>query len=385
MSDVSKINGYGIKDGVAREQIALLQSRGASPEVANFVADMEDQTKIYVYTGSESGYVAGNWYYYDEEAWVSGGVYGTDGGLSENSRNLLKYILERVVYTEQGMDTYVNALYYALAHEGSTITTYTITNALVHVTNSNTSAGINPGQSYSATLTADTDYEIDSVTVTMGGVDITSTAYSNGTITIASVTGDIVITASANDWDFTWSYSDGLPNNNGLTLANSGSNTISITSNGLSVATENSSSSSVIYKYEDVPLTPYTKTIAELVVKFTAFSANSGSGVRNYAGLGGSGGSGGTAKQIAQCSFSQNGIQYMGSASGWSTLSSTPLELNTEYTIRVEQVSGSADIYLNGTLVGTLTDFRETVSYPQFSIYRGVSALIKSFNLKFIV
>lgn len=212
MSNVRKINGYDVKDAVAREQIALLQNRGGSPEVANFVADMEDQTKIYVYTGSESGYVAGNWYYYDEEAWVSGGVYGADGGLSENSRNLLKYILDRVAYTETGMDAYVNALYYALAQEGSTITTYTITNALVHVTNSNSSAGINAGQSYSGTLTADTDYTIGSVTVTMGGVDITATAYdsSDDSITIASVTGDIVITASASYWDYEWYASSGV-------------------------------------------------------------------------------------------------------------------------------------------------------------------------------
>ena len=37
------------------------------------------------------------------------------------------------------------------------------------------------------------------MTVTMGGVDITSTAYSDGVITIAEVTGDIVITASAEE------------------------------------------------------------------------------------------------------------------------------------------------------------------------------------------
>lgn len=45
---------------------------------ANTVADMTDTTRIYVYTGSESGYTAGNWYYYNGTAWVSGGQY-TDG------------------------------------------------------------------------------------------------------------------------------------------------------------------------------------------------------------------------------------------------------------------------------------------------------------------
>lgn len=45
---------------------------------ANNAADMTDTTRIYVYTGSESGYTAGNWYYYNGSAWVSGGAY-TDG------------------------------------------------------------------------------------------------------------------------------------------------------------------------------------------------------------------------------------------------------------------------------------------------------------------
>lgn len=48
-----------------------------SPLVANTVSAMTDQTKVYVYTGSESGYTAGNWYYHNGYAWVSGGVYNS--------------------------------------------------------------------------------------------------------------------------------------------------------------------------------------------------------------------------------------------------------------------------------------------------------------------
>lgn len=75
----------------------------------------------------------------------------------------------------------------------ATIITHTITNTLTHTTNSNNAVSANDGSSYSGTLTADTGYNISSVSVTMGGVDITSTAYNNGVITISSVTGDIVI------------------------------------------------------------------------------------------------------------------------------------------------------------------------------------------------
>ena len=46
-----------------------------SPLKAATAAAMIDQTRVYVYTGSETGMVFGNWYYYDGSAWTSGGVY----------------------------------------------------------------------------------------------------------------------------------------------------------------------------------------------------------------------------------------------------------------------------------------------------------------------
>jgi lysophospholipase L1-like esterase len=57
------------------EQIAALQGAVGSPLVAATKAAMTDTSKIYVYTGSESGMTAGDWYYYNGSAWVSGGVY----------------------------------------------------------------------------------------------------------------------------------------------------------------------------------------------------------------------------------------------------------------------------------------------------------------------
>lgn len=38
-------------------------------------AAMTDQRRVYVYTGSETGYTAGHWYYYDGSDWTDGGVY----------------------------------------------------------------------------------------------------------------------------------------------------------------------------------------------------------------------------------------------------------------------------------------------------------------------
>lgn len=80
-----------------------------------------------------------------------------------------------------------------------TVPTYTVTNTLTHVTNSNAAQSAEENTAYTATLTADQWYAITAVTVTMGGTDITATAYSNGVISIQNVTGNIVITATATE------------------------------------------------------------------------------------------------------------------------------------------------------------------------------------------
>lgn len=74
--------------------------------------------------------------------------------------------------------------------------TYTVTNTLTHITNSNTDATAVGGQSYLAALAPDEGYSLGTVTVTMGGTDITSTAYDDGVIIIDAVTGAIVITGT---------------------------------------------------------------------------------------------------------------------------------------------------------------------------------------------
>ena len=74
---------------------------------------------------------------------------------------------------------------------------YSITNTLTHVTNSNGLSELIRGGAYSATLTADAGYTLSTVTVTMGGVDVTSDVYDDGVITIPAVTGELVITATA--------------------------------------------------------------------------------------------------------------------------------------------------------------------------------------------
>lgn len=76
---------------------------------------------------------------------------------------------------------------------------YTVTNTLTNCTSNNSATTATQGTSYSATITASDGYTLDgaTVSVTMGGTNITSTAYADGVITIANVTGDIVVTATA--------------------------------------------------------------------------------------------------------------------------------------------------------------------------------------------
>lgn len=82
---------------------------------------------------------------------------------------------------------------------GETPSTYTVTQTLGNVSSSNGGTSVQAGAAYTTTLTANDGYTIGTVTVTMGGTDITATAWdaSTGTITIAQVTGDVRITATA--------------------------------------------------------------------------------------------------------------------------------------------------------------------------------------------
>lgn len=82
---------------------------------------------------------------------------------------------------------------------GSTPTMYGVTLSLTNCAASNAATSVQAGASYSAVLTADAGYTLGMPTVTMGGTDITSTAWdaSTGAISIAAVTGDIAITCTA--------------------------------------------------------------------------------------------------------------------------------------------------------------------------------------------
>lgn len=84
----------------------------------------------------------------------------------------------------------------------TTPTTYTITNNLTNVNSSNSDTSVEKGSSYTANISALDGYTILRTTITMGGIDITSSAYSDGVISIDSVNGDVVITIVASNGSY---------------------------------------------------------------------------------------------------------------------------------------------------------------------------------------
>lgn len=79
-----------------------------------------------------------------------------------------------------------------------TLSTYSIRFNSNGITNANTSVDRETNTGYTATITFKENYELNgTIAVTMGGVDITSTAVSGLNINITKVTGNVVITVPA--------------------------------------------------------------------------------------------------------------------------------------------------------------------------------------------
>lgn len=64
-------------DVALQNSINNLQAAVGTPLVATTASAMTDTSKIYVYTGTESGYYNGNWYYSDGSEWYAGGLYNS--------------------------------------------------------------------------------------------------------------------------------------------------------------------------------------------------------------------------------------------------------------------------------------------------------------------
>ena len=77
---------------------------------------------------------------------------------------------------------------------GGGVVRYNVSYTIPHVTSSNVSTKIIEGRTFTTKLTADKDFEIKSVTVTMGSIEVPN-AYNaeTGIVTVSNVTGDLAI------------------------------------------------------------------------------------------------------------------------------------------------------------------------------------------------
>lgn len=127
----------------------------------------------------------------NEIARISGG----EGALSENVKQSLLECFENVAWINENGQTYYDALYDSLYPDNM----WFITNILNGCVTSNNATSILKNNSYVATITANEGYTLDGATVsiTIGGNDVTNLYYSSGSINIPNVTGDLVITVTA--------------------------------------------------------------------------------------------------------------------------------------------------------------------------------------------
>lgn len=74
-STLSKRNYAADAKAVGDALVQMRSNISSPPLMAATAAEMVNTKKIYVYTGNETGYNHGYWYYYDNSRWKAGGIY----------------------------------------------------------------------------------------------------------------------------------------------------------------------------------------------------------------------------------------------------------------------------------------------------------------------
>lgn len=121
----------------------------------------------------------------------AGGIsinFNKNGGLDNDQVHL---------HSIYGSSRYATALISFIERICPCVNYYKITKNLTNVSTTSTYKYLFDTSKYTIVLTPTDGYTINSVTVTMGNIDITNNVYSNGKIVINGCNGDIVITASA--------------------------------------------------------------------------------------------------------------------------------------------------------------------------------------------
>ena len=196
-SETSRSNSYTTGfipcEGNAKSTIRLKNvgfSTSSSSTGYERVAIYDSNKQFLTMFNSASTAVAHNPVIDDDGTWISFQIRSKTGDI-DTSGNLFIRISASYLGDDSIITVNEEIKY---ADEANTCV---IVNSLVNATTNNNAATIEKGSAYRATITANNGYNIESVSITMDGIDITSTAYNNGIISIGSVTGNIIISAYA--------------------------------------------------------------------------------------------------------------------------------------------------------------------------------------------
>lgn len=127
------VDNAGVKDGAIISDsdmvgIAAIEENFkrlvGTPIAVTTAAGMTDHEKIYLYEGAEEGYVAGDWYYWDGSAWVTGGIYG-DTELRTNVNNFVsKWIIGFNISSSGTVGTNSYSAFTPIFYDADNIYTY---------------------------------------------------------------------------------------------------------------------------------------------------------------------------------------------------------------------------------------------------------------------
>jgi hypothetical protein len=290
--------------------------------------------------------------------------------LTDNIREALLQLASKVAYIDDDGQDYYDALEDALYPSAE----------LVSISAVYTQSGTVYETDFLDSLKNDlvvTAHMSDSTTRTVTTYTLSGTlAAGTSTITVSYSGKTTTFDASVTAWDILWSYSDGLPEANGFTKTYNQNASVSLDSNGLlCTATGNA----------NLAWTPNnesscTKTVFECVFVPKVLSSQStanGNGVK-FAVFNGT--------RASTISVNSKGVcGYKASISGYE-VGYSDINVDTEYTIRIETEGDTGTVSINGVVVYTvpLGSTSTTNSRIFAAINTGVSTLFKSWRYKFI-
>lgn len=89
IENASSVTGTTVSDALDTLSDEIANVASGQPVPVSTASGMVDTDTIYLYTGSETGYTHGHWYYHDGSTWVDGGEYGSGVYITVNGDRLV--------------------------------------------------------------------------------------------------------------------------------------------------------------------------------------------------------------------------------------------------------------------------------------------------------